>query len=68
MSVAIWLEKSAGPRRVDKLGRDSKVILADQALQVVAFCKARTWPAPIAWPSILIITGLADAGYGPETK
>jgi hypothetical protein len=42
MSVAIWLEKSAGPRRVDKLGRDSKVILADQALQVVAFCKART--------------------------
>jgi len=42
MSLAIWLEKNAGPRRVDGLGRDSKVILADQALQVVAFCKIRT--------------------------
>jgi hypothetical protein len=49
---------------------DAKIILADQALQVVALGKilhvTRT-DRPAEYVNIEL-TGLADAGYGPETK
>ena len=49
---------------------DAKVILADQALQVVALGKV-LHVARVDRPAEYLnveLTGLADAGYGPETK
>jgi hypothetical protein len=58
-----------GKVRVNCQSRDdSKVILADEALQVVAFGKSlivtRT-DRPAEYPDVEL-NGLADAGYGPR--
>ena len=49
---------------------DAKVILADEALQVVAFSKSLVVTRTDRPAEYLNVdsTGMADAGYGPETK
>ena len=57
--------------RVNRQSWDhSKVILADEALQVVAFGKSLvvTRTDRLAESLNIDLSGLADARYGPETK